>query len=56
MDRAVEEIDHPATSEPSDASVDFHSEPEGNIWDQPVEEEEDDTPAFLRRRKKQPKE
>lgn len=31
----------------------FAKEDEGNIWDNPpVDEDEDDTPAFLRRRKK----
>lgn len=37
-----------------EASEDFAAEPETNIWDSPVvnEDEEDDTPAFLRRRKK----
>ena len=44
--------------EPADdhrPATDFQSDQEENIWDKPVEEdsEDDDTPAFLRRRKKQ---
>ena len=37
----------------SDAAETFASDNETNIWTEPNEEEEDyDTPAFLRRRKK----
>ena len=51
-DEVVEGIDL-ELSEQSGAT-DFTSEQENNIWDQPAEDEadEDDTPAFLRRRKK----
>ena len=51
-DEVVEGIDL-ELSEQSGAT-DFTAEQENNIWDQPVEDEadEDDTPAFLRRRKK----
>ena len=51
-DEVVEGIDL-ELSEQSGAT-DFTAEQEHNIWDQPVEDEadEDDTPAFLRRRKK----
>ena len=51
-DEVVEGIDL-ELSEQSGAT-DFASEQENNIWDQPAEDEadEDDTPAFLRRRKK----
>jgi cell division protein FtsZ len=38
-----------------EAAEKFAAEPETNMWDAPateVEDEEDDTPAFLRRRKK----
>ena len=37
----------------SDVAASFAEEPTGNIWDTPAEEDdESDTPAFLRRRKK----
>ena len=51
-DEVVEGIDL-ELSEQSGAT-DFTAEQENNIWDQPAEDEadEDDTPAFLRRRKK----
>ena len=51
-DEVVEGMDL-ELSEQSGAT-DFTAEQENNIWDQPVEDEadEDDTPAFLRRRKK----
>ena len=51
-DEVVEGIDL-ELSEQSGAT-DFTSEQENNIWDRPAEDEadEDDTPAFLRRRKK----
>ena len=51
-DEVVEGIDL-ELSEQSGAT-DFTSEQENNIWDQPAEDEadEDDPPAFLRRRKK----
>ena len=51
-DEVVEGIDL-ELSEQSGAT-DFTSEQENNIWDQPAEDDadEDDTPAFLRRRKK----
>ncbi len=48
--RKVKEIDH------SEAAAIFNEEPSDNIWSQPVEhEDESDTPAFLRRRKKRNK-
>ena len=52
MEKAVEEINTEEPAAASDASADFQAEPSGNIWDQPVEDDESDTPAFLRRRKK----
>ena len=37
----------------ADAAKHFAEEPTGNIWNQPAEsEDDDDTPAFLRRRNK----
>lgn len=37
----------------ADVAEDFASEPTGNMWQDPtVQEDDDDTPAFLRRRKK----
>jgi hypothetical protein len=40
----------------SEAAAIFNEEPSDNIWSQPAEpEDESDTPAFLRRRKKRNK-
>lgn len=51
MDQAVEEIDHTASDTGAASFVDDDENPT-NIWDQqPHVEEEDDTPAFLRRRR-----
>lgn len=36
----------------SEAAADFAEEPSGDIWNTPSDEDESDTPAFLRRRKK----
>jgi hypothetical protein len=36
----------------TDAAEHFASDTDHNIWNQPQEQDEDDTPAFLRRRKK----
>ena len=50
IDNAVDSVD--LNLDKTDAAQDFASEPTHDIWNQPVEEDEDDTPAFLRRRKK----
>ena len=52
-DEMVKNIDLELDKE--EAAEKFAAEPETNMWDSPateVEDEEDDTPAFLRRRKK----
>ena len=51
-DEVVEGIDLELSKQ--SGATDFTAEQENNIWDQPAEDEadEDDTPAFLRRRKK----
>lgn len=53
-DAEVKEID--MNLDHSEAAAIFNEEPTGNMWNQTVEEEdESDTPAFLRRRKKNKK-
>jgi len=54
MDKAVDELnsDEVTISDHAEAADEFHHENEANMWDQPVEDEEDEIPAFLRRRKK----
>lgn len=50
-DNAVKDIDMDLNH--ADAAKHFAEEPTGNIWNQPAEsEDDDDTPAFLRRRNK----
>ena len=54
VDKAVEAID--MDLDHSDAAASFAEEPTHDIWNTPAEEdEESDTPAFLRRRKKNKK-
>ena len=50
LEAAVTEIDQEQTS-PTNAAEHFAAEPVANMWDEP-KDDEDDTPAFLRRRKK----
>lgn len=53
FDDAVSQIDaEKATTDPAEH---FAAEQVHNIWDEPKENDEDDTPAFLRRRKKHQK-
>lgn len=52
MEQAVDELKTGSDDSASEEAADFHSENEENIWNQPAEDEEDDIPAFLRRRKK----
>ena len=50
-DNAVKDIDMDLNH--ADAAKHFAEEPSGNIWNQPAEsDDDDDTPAFLRRRNK----
>ena len=51
LDAAVSEINKEQTN-PTDAAEHFASEPAHSMWDEPKHDDEDDTPAFLRRRKK----
>jgi cell division protein FtsZ len=50
LEQAIDNVDMDLNA--PDAAREFASEPSHDIWNQPVEEDEDDTPAFLRRRKK----
>ena len=50
IDEAVAQID--SEKETTNPAEHFAAEPTHNIWDEPKENDEDDTPAFLRRRKK----
>ena len=50
VDEAVDSVDMAIDPE---AAAHFAQENETNIWDQSMDDDEDDTPAFLRRRKKE---
>ncbi|QHU91012.1 cell division protein FtsZ [Candidatus Saccharibacteria bacterium oral taxon 955] len=50
IDNAVQSIDMDLSH--TEAAEHFASETTNDIWNQPTEDEDDDTPAFLRRRKK----
>lgn len=50
IDNAVQSIDMDLSH--AEAAEHFASETTNDIWNQPTEDEDDDTPAFLRRRKK----
>lgn len=55
---SVEEVDDEVVSamnlelDQTEAAEEFAAEPQHDIWSQPVEDDESDTPAFLRRRKR----
>ncbi len=50
LDSAIDSVD--VDADHSAAAAHFAEEPKENIWDKPDQDDEDDTPAFLRRRKK----